>query len=257
MLSNPSFFPCSSSCLWIFALSFVPSLLWLVLFWLQDKHPEPKRLILHTFFWGMLVAIPVIVLEGVAHVFARPMLEAIGVAWIYGFAGVALVEEAAKYAVVRIKALPLRDFNEPQDAVLYMVAAALGFAAVENFSFALEAYHTEGLYSSFMALGVRTITSTLLHVVASGLVGVLLAISYFPVLRAAGRTLPEWESPPIPLLQGLALATLLHGFYNYFIMEIEEGPLLWDVIPLIPILILLGGGIILGILYRRLRSSSV
>lgn len=221
-----------------------------MLFWLQDKHPEPKRLIFHTFFWGMLVAVPVILLEGVTYVFALPVLKTLGVAWIYGFAGVALVEEAAKYAVVRIKALPLRDFNEPQDAVLYMVAAALGFAAVENFSFALEAYK-EGISASFMALGVRTLTSTLLHVVASGFVGVFLAISYFPVLRAAGRTLPNWETPPIPILQGLALAALLHGFYNYFI--IEEGPLLLDVIPLIPILILLGGGIILGILYRRLK----
>ena len=254
MLANPSFFDCSSTCIWIFALSFVPSMLWLVLFWLQDKHPEPKRLVFHTFFWGMLVAVPVIVLEGVAYVFALPLLKTLGIAWVYGFVGVAFVEEAAKYVVLRIKALPMREFNEPQDAVLYMVAAALGFAAVENFSFALEAYK-EGLSASFMALGVRTITSTLLHVVASGIIGVFIAISYFPALRAAGRTLPSWETPPIPLFQGLALATLLHGFYNYFI--IEAGPLLLDVIPLIPILILLGGGAVLGILYRKLRSSSL
>ena len=206
MLANPSFFDCSSTCIWIFALSFVPSMLWLVLFWLQDKHPEPKRLVFHTFFWGMLVAVPVIVLEGVAYVFALPLLKTLGIAWVYGFVGVAFVEEAAKYVVLRIKALPMREFNEPQDAVLYMVAAALGFAAVENALFILPLlWHNQAL----MGLEVitnRFVGANLLHALSSGIVGFFLARAWFSPYRHHFLAL------------GIILAAILHTGFNYLIL---------------------------------------
>ena len=48
----------------IFALAFLPGVFWLWYFYKKDKfEPEPKRLIVKTFFWGMAGIIPAFIFE--------------------------------------------------------------------------------------------------------------------------------------------------------------------------------------------------
>jgi RsiW-degrading membrane proteinase PrsW (M82 family) len=44
-------------------LGLLPSTIWLLWYLRKDKHPEPKQMILKIFFWGIIIAIPVALLE--------------------------------------------------------------------------------------------------------------------------------------------------------------------------------------------------
>lgn len=239
------------SCGLIFPLAFVPSLVWLFFFWVQDKHREPKRAIISVFLWGFFVAVPVLLLELLAQYTLFPLVKGTGIEWIFGFAGIAFIEEGAKYLVVRNKALPGDDLDEPQDAMLYMMTAALGFAAIENFFYTLQATAT-GAEGPLTFLATRFLTATFLHVIASGIFGYFVALTFFSFSKGV-----VWERLRVPkthvfIFLGLALSTILHGLYNNFIIQ-EQGPFVWQGIPLIPIAILFGGGIFLLILYWHLR----
>lgn len=243
MLADPPILLYSPGFLGVFALSFIPSLIWLAFFWVQDKHPEPKRIVLRLFLWGFLVAIPVIVVENMLQYYAHPLFNTIGMAWLYGFLGIALIEETAKYLTVRYKAVPLYAFDEPQDAMIYMITVALGFAAIENFFYALGAYNM-GLSASMASLAGRFVTSTLLHVVSSGILGYFLARIYF---------LEKEKKSAAILLTGLMFSTGLHGLYNYFIIQ-TGGYMILSVVPVIPVVLLISSSAFLLFLYWNLRT---
>lgn len=228
--------------MWIFALAFLPSIVWLAFFFLQDKHREPKRIVAIIFLWGFFAAIPVIIIEAMGQNYFLPLFENAGIGWLYAFLIIAFVEEAAKYLVVYAKAIHLRAFNEPQDAILYMVTAALGFAAIENFFYAVAAYDTS-IFPSLGSLGGRFLTSTFLHVVSSGFMGYFLARALFAPHRHKSF-----------IVLGLTLSTALHGLYNHFI--IREQTAFLAQIPFPSFAILVFGGAILLFLYRHLRTFS-
>ena len=232
-------FSCDITCVWVALLAFLPSMLWLLFFWRQDRHPEPKRIVARIFIWGMLIAIPIVVVEGLLGEFFVPILG-ISLIWVFQFLGVALIEEIGKYGVVRFKAIPLKAFDEPQDAVIYMVTAALGFAAIENVFYALSVYEY-GFTASIYAIGGRFLTANLLHIIASGTVGY--GIAYARFTRFSHRHL---------VIISLGIATILHGLYNHFIIQAHVTRVLS--LPLASLVILVGGGILIIVAYRHMRS---
>ena len=50
MITDSFFLACAPGCVGIFILAFIPSFIWLVFFWLQDKHRESKGIIMRIFF---------------------------------------------------------------------------------------------------------------------------------------------------------------------------------------------------------------
>jgi RsiW-degrading membrane proteinase PrsW (M82 family) len=171
------------------ALATGPALFWLWLFYRRDRwEPEPKLRVLGLFVLGALAAAPVYYFEGRLAVAPMTMLDHV--------LRVALIEELFKFVPVVFVATRLKSFNEPMDGILYAVAAALGFATVENTLY--------GVYFGVELLVFRIFTSTLVHVGCSGLVGFALGRARF---RVGGST-------------GLVLGTLvavivLHGAFNY------------------------------------------
>ena len=241
MITDFFFFACAPGCVGIFILAFIPSFIWLVFFWLQDKHRESKGIIMRIFFWGFFIAIPIVLAETIAENYLGTFFAELSLFWLFGFLAIALVEEAGKYLVVYAKAIPLRAFNEPQDAIIYMITAALGFAAIENFFYALNVYEN-GFSASLLSLGGRFLTATPLHVIASGIFGYFLALSLFSPKPRHGL-----------IVLGLVIATALHGFYNHFIIQAGEISQIRN-LPFISILILIQGGAVLLVLYWHLRS---
>ena len=111
----------------------IPSIIWLLFYLKKDVHPESNRMVLKIFFMGMLVAVPAVFLEiGIFKTFDAFNLPPLLLAILNTFVGVALVEELLKYLVVRNQVLSHKEYDEPIDAMLYMIIAALGFAALEN-----------------------------------------------------------------------------------------------------------------------------
>lgn len=199
---------CADGCLIWLPLAFVPSIIWLVFFAFQDKHREKFRNLIEIFVWGMLIALPIAFVQRMAgSVFYEYYLASAAAFAVFSFLAVAFVEEVGKYIVVRFKAMTRVFFDEPQDAIIYMITSALGFAAIENMSYAFQ--FSQNFGDVFKIVAFRGISSTFLHVAASGVLGYFLALS-----------LENKKEGKRFLLIGIGLATLLHGIYNSFIMKI-------------------------------------
>lgn len=191
------------------ALGAIPSLVWLAYYLRKDVHPELKRWIAVVFLLGMAVTPFVVLIQwGLAYFVYEFNLTPFWRDLAIIFLATALVEECFKYLAVRIAIHKNPEFDEPVDAMIYMIVAALGFAAVENIllvsSFAPFSAQMEEALSILI---LRFAGATFLHALASGALGYYLALSFFYTHKR--RRL---------LLEGLALATLMHGFFNYFIV---------------------------------------
>jgi len=131
--------------------------------------------------------------------------------YFFIFLGLAFVEEFMKYLVVREKVLKNPEFDEPTDAMLYMIIAALGFAALENILALLPDENPLLLSEAIKISAFRFVGATLLHALASGIVGYYLAVAFFEAKKHLRL-----------VVQGLTIATLLHALFNLLIMRIGE-----------------------------------
>ena len=181
-----------------------PALAWLW-FWLkEDSHPEPKRLIALAFIGGMLTVVLVVPIQK----FVAGML----LSQTAMFAAWSTIEEFAKYAVAWLLVLHRRENDEPIDAVIYMVALALGFAGLENALFLLSPLAGETLVQTVITGNLRFIGATLLHVFSSAVVGLFLAYAFYKP-----RLLREWYAA-----LGVILASLLHIAFNFLILNTAD-----------------------------------
>ena len=185
-------------------LGTVPSFIWLSIYLREDEHPEPNRFIIKTFFLGMLFApiaagIEFLLISSIKNL-ALP-LGAVNFLVFFIFIGV--VEEYCKYLAVKVGLLNNPVFDEPADAMIYLIVAGLGFAALENVLalFHFVDYGGAVLGSAVEIIALRFLSSTLLHVLASAIVGYYLARHHF-------------FSKKYTLATGLIIAGFLHGAYN-------------------------------------------
>ncbi|MFH1894514.1 MAG: PrsW family intramembrane metalloprotease [Patescibacteria group bacterium] len=203
--------------IYLLFLAIAPGLIWLFYFLKKDVHPEPKRMILKIFFLGMLSALPAALIEaGFQQLEPGKIffIKALGydlAAFLSVLVGVALVEEVLKYLVVQGKILRSSELDEPMDLVLYMIVAALGFATLENiFIFFSPEIFPYTLQETFSLAVFRFISATFLHALCSGAIGFFLALSFCEIKR---------KKLLVPT--GFTIAILLHGLYNFSIMNLE------------------------------------
>lgn len=196
----------------VFAIAFlgglIPALFWLW-FWLREdnRRPEPYLLIAITFIAGMGVVPLALPLQK----YACDILQA-GACYPAGDNLMALwviIEEVLKYAVALIVILWHREVDEPIDMIIYMIVIALGFAALENALFIFKPLSDAATLDAALAGTFRFLGATLLHVLASGTVGIALALAFYksPFMRLVYGTL------------GLFIAIVLHALFNFFILD--------------------------------------
>src|SRR3989338_3401828 len=145
-----------------------PSIIWLLFYLRKDSHPEPKALLGKIFLWGMLFPIPAIAIELSLKSFILnlPLQDGPKIV-LYFFFGVALVEEWLKYVVARAFVFYKAQLNEAVDVMIYMVASAMGFAALENI-FLLSGLGPFSPLSNIIAfISIRLVGATLLPPPAS------------------------------------------------------------------------------------------
>jgi protease PrsW len=214
--------------IFLILLGTLPSLIWLIFFLKKDPNPESRQIITKIFFSGMLAALPAIFIElGLLNFFSKINLPPFLLVVINIFIGVALVEELLKYQVTREKVLIKgKEFDEPIDVIIYMITAALGFAALENILI-LSSFNSLSLLKEILAVSfLRLVGATLLHALCSGIVGYFLALSFFHLDKKKSL-----------VFSGIAIASLLHGLYNFSIIETEG--ILTFLIPLAVIITLI------------------
>src|SRR3989344_5096048 len=158
--------------LWALVGGILPAILWL-LFWLREdsRAPEPRRLIAKTFIAGMLAVLVALLAEKIMQNF----LTSGSFITITLFA---LIEEVSKFGAAYFVALKTKENNEPVDSMIYFITAALGFAALENSFFLLEPLNDGNILGGFITGNLRFVGSSLLHVIASGIIGVFSAYAF-------------------------------------------------------------------------------
>lgn len=188
----------------VFAVAFVagliPAIFW-VWFWLREDSykPEPYFLIAITFIAGMAVVPIALPLQRLA-IDLYPETSVMLI-WV-------VIEELCKYAVALAIVFWNREVDEPIDMVIYLIVIALGFAALENALFVFNPLMGGDYFNSALTGGFRFLGATLLHVLASGTIGMFLAFTYYKpkATQMLAGTL------------GLFMAIVLHGLFNFFIM---------------------------------------
>ncbi len=184
------------------ALGLLPSFAWLVFYLREDPHPEPKKLIAETFLIGAFSTFGALFIQFIVNTIGTA--NGIGQYSLLAFIVFGIIEELFKFGAARlVTAAHTKDFDEPVDAMIYMIVAALGFAAVENI---VVAFRSTNLL--FEAITLRFLGATLLHTVTSGTLGYYWARS----IMTGRRRL---------LLIGFAAAMTLHVIFNYLILIYE------------------------------------
>ena len=198
-----------------------PAIIWL-LFWLQeDEHPNPRRVILTTFFFGMLCVPLVLPFQFLASKLLIHSKEISDVAKTDLFlAGIiaflwAGSEELLKYLASHIAAFQRETIKEPMDWVIYMISTALGFAGLENTLFLINPLIEGDITKSFATGDLRFIGATLLHVICSAVIGSFLAFAFYKPrhIKIIYGTL------------GIFTAIALHTMFNLFIIVNEHSTL--------------------------------
>jgi protease PrsW len=185
-------------------LGLLPSVIWLLFYLREDsKRPEPKKLIIFAFIVGGVSTFFALAFQLFYNNIA--VTQGIALYSITSLVVLAGIEELVKYGAVYFSVSRRKEFDEPIDPMIYMIVAALGFAAVENIATIFQAN------SSLETAALRFVGATLLHSLSSGLVG------YY-----WGRFLATKRNFKSLILTGLALATILHVIFNYLI--ITTGP---------------------------------
>lgn len=186
------------------AAGILPSVLWLLFYMRKDPHREPGSLLIKTFLMGVIVAPLAVILSSL---FSYLGFEYFVYASSAFFLWAAFVEECIKFIAVRQIVLASPEFDEPVDAMIYMIAAGLGFAAIENILYLFQVI-PEGAGFALSVLALRSVGSTLLHALASALVGYFIALSWFY------HSFQNWL-----LLLGIFLATIFHFTFNIILVS--------------------------------------
>ncbi len=204
----------------VLVLAFLPSILWLIFFLKEDLHPEPKKLIIYTFCAGALASVPVLALQLIFQKFVAGPLHA----FLLLILGLALIEEVFKFFSAYWSVNKEPAFDEPVDAMIYAIVAAMGFATIENIFIMgdkMDFLSMNNILATVSTLGFRFIGATLLHGLASAFTGYYWAI---------GRRINKLKSR---IFLGLAIASVIHFAFNYLIYEFGDASLLYPSIFLV------------------------
>lgn len=190
----------------------LPAVFWLW-FWIKEDrlHPEPRALVMLAFAAGMAATVCAYPIEKFIAANANSGDFQLLLLW-------AITEETLKFIAIYIVALRSKYFDEPIDAVIYLVTIALGFAALENALFLVNPLLDGDTLATILLGNFRFIGATLLHVAASGIIGVALAFSFYA--KPSHRRLVGFCA--------LLLAIVLHTVFNFSII-MSEGTYLYEI----------------------------
>jgi len=213
-------------------------------------------MVIKIFIWGMILAPLAIILELLLIWLLNPTTYPLSLLREMpqdGFIRVilaatlvpALVEEYLKYSVVKLKVLKHSEFDEPIDAMLYCIIAGLGFAAIENLLVIFKVSSPD-LAETLSTIGFRFVGATLVHALASGIVGYWLAL---------GILYTKHRKKLISI--GLLIAIFIHSCYNYLIITAFDQISVNKEIMLLSItaVLLITSALLVSLYFRKLKKQ--
>lgn len=188
-------------------LAFVISTgIWLITIREKDKiEKEPLWVLIKTMFKGGVISIILTSLIYFAAIYIYPNLFSLmkpGVGGIFSKFGFAMFigisEETAKALAAIWLLRKLKDFDEPVDGIIYGMAVALGFAAIENVQYMMN--------YTYKVIYVRHFLSVPLHITCGAIWGFGLAVNKFKHKRSSNL---------VNLFPYIAASAFLHGVYDF------------------------------------------
>lgn len=194
--------------LFLIGLALAPGAAIGLFIWLRDKYDrEPLKHMFISFMLGVLCAIPAVIMSlSLGKLIPVDYQNIFSVA-IYALIVVAFAEEFAKFLILRFYAYRQKEFNEPYDGIVYGAIISLGFAGIENILYVMDGGLQVGILRMFTA------------VPAHASFGIIMGY-YF------GLAWKHKDKARAYKLKGLLAAIVLHGLYNFFLMQ-ESYPAFW------------------------------
>jgi RsiW-degrading membrane proteinase PrsW (M82 family) len=185
----------------IFLLAILPGLAICAYIFYVDKHErEVWWHLLVCFILGMVSTFPALYFETLVTDAGYDATGNLFQVFLYSLLGVAFIEEVAKSCCLFIFPYFNKWFNEPMDGIVYSVMIGMGFATVENIFYA----YSNGLETVL----VRAFTAVPAHAVFAIISGYYVGLAKF-----------NKEKRIQLILTGLGLAILVHGVYNFFLLQ--------------------------------------
>ena len=196
----------------LLVIAIAPAVALFLFFYLRDKYRrEPIGVLLATFGLGAASLVPAVVTSLALQRLTgwRSNTPSLLQAFLGAMIIVGLVEEGAKFIVVRFYAYHRPEFDEPYDGIMYSVMAALGFATLENIIY---------IFSNGAGTGVmRALLAMPSHAFDGVLMGYFLGEAKF----ARSDRVGNWLSA-----LGFALAVIAHGLYDFIVFSLDKRPLM-------------------------------
>lgn len=191
-------------------LAVVPAILWLSMFYMQDRsEPEPRTYVLLVAILGGLLAAavgePLIneVFRAPSWIGTDTLTEILGSILVVGF-----TQEFLKYAAVRFSIYYSSEFDQRIDGVIYGSAAGLGYATILNVLMVVS--------SGGIDLGagvVRIVITALVQGTLGGLIGYFLG-------RDKIDRMPIWWMP-----LGVSIAAVIEGLFSWLRGQVTAAPI--------------------------------
>ena len=191
----------------LLAAALLPAVVLMILILIRDKeHPEPARWLARGVFFGVLsavgsgfISVPLMALGLVPTSYSN-VFEAIA----HSFGVAAVPEETAKLFFLWLLLRKNPHFDEYLDGIVYAVCIGLGFAAVENIGYLLDAG------DAWMLTAImRALLAVPAHFFFAVLMGYYYSLAHFGHNRSRNMFL-MWAAP-----------VLAHGIYDAIAMSQE------------------------------------
>jgi len=215
----------------------LPALIWLF-FWTREdrENPEPIGMVALAFIGGIIAVFISLFIEKIIfgiNIYSLFPSETVGqiMNWFQEIAikknilldnflmviiFAPIIEEVSKFVIDYIFVLRSKEDDEPIDPIIYMIATALGFAAIENVLFLIDPILENNLTYSIVTGNMRFIGASLIHTIASATIGIILSLNFFK--RRFRRDMA--------VLFAIFMAILIHAIFNFFLIGSTRGSII-------------------------------
>lgn len=182
----------------LLALALAPGVAIGLYIYLKDHHErEPIGLLIKAFCAGAISVLITLAINTRLNTWIPIDENNLTEQAVHAFIIVALVEELSKFIFVRFLFYRNANFNEPFDGIVYSVMVGMGFATFENLFYAFD--------SGVGTVLLRMFTAVPAHASFAILMGYFMGKAKFEHRKGHYA------------IYALAVATLLHGIYDYFL----------------------------------------
>lgn len=167
--------------------------------WYRDHYErEPVSMVLKAMAAGVLVVLPVVVVENFLSRMGESFTGLVSAAYT-AFAVAGFTEEFFKYLVLYFLIWKSRHFNDKYDGIVYATFVSLGFAGMENVMYVLQSGFSTGI--------MRALTAVPAHAIFGITMGFYFGMAKFYSVRQK-----EFKA------KALWLPIVLHGIYDFILM---------------------------------------